>query len=221
MIKFVFRFVLALGLIGLGAACSSQQDLMDYSAYPPPTGMGSDRAADIVRAGDRLEIYVLEDESFNGIYLVRDGGHVIFPRVGRVEMAGKGLSEAEAAIKAAFEGPGQQLKQATVIVERHSAAPTAEGPRGVQVYLNGAVNNRGAVMVPYINDMRPTAYQAIVHAGGFSDWANRKRVHVIRREGGRNTRIELDMRNVGTGAGSDLPLREGDIIVVPEKTFGF
>jgi polysaccharide export outer membrane protein len=176
--------------------------------------------AQVIRAGDLLEVYILEDENFNGIYRVRDGGHVIFPKVGRVQVVGKTLRQAEQAIKASFEGPAQQLKTASVIVERHEQAPTEEGPNGLTVYLSGDVVQTGPVSVPFINNMRPTAYQAIVHSGGFGPWANRKRVSVVRRGASGQDKFELDMRELGV-AGSDMPLREGDMIIVPRKSFGF
>jgi protein involved in polysaccharide export with SLBB domain len=205
------------------AACGPQQELASYpdAGIGVPTGTDSiGMGRQVIRTGDLLEIYVLEDENFNGIYRVRDGGHVIFPKVGRVEVAGKTLAGAEAAIKASFEGPAQQLQTASVIVERHEAPAAPDAPQGITVLLSGDVGQTGAVTVPFINDMRPTAYQAIVHAGGFGPWANRKRVSVVRRGNGGQEKFELDMREVGV-AGSDMPLREGDMIIVPRRGFGF
>src|SRR5688572_6185265 len=39
--------------------------------------------------GEAIEVMVMEDDSFNGIYQVRRGGYIIMPRVGRVSLAGK------------------------------------------------------------------------------------------------------------------------------------
>ncbi len=47
--------------------------------------------------GENLEVFVNEDPSFNGIYQVRRGGYIIMPQVGRIAVAGKSLSAAEAA----------------------------------------------------------------------------------------------------------------------------
>jgi len=50
----------------------------------PPT---ADR--NLILPGDNIEIFVVEDASFNGRYQVRRGGYIILPAVGRIAVAGK------------------------------------------------------------------------------------------------------------------------------------
>lgn len=179
-------------------------------------------ASDIVSVGDKLEIYVLEDETFNGIYTVRDGGHIIFPKVGRVEVAGKSLNMVEATVKAAFEGPAQQLRKATIIVERHGARrEVAQGPQVATIYLSGQVNRPGALAVPYIDGQQPTVYQAIVHGGGTADFAKLSKTYVIRNSPAGRQRIDVNLDKVGSGDAQDISIQNGDIIVVPQKGFLF
>ena len=72
--------------------------------------------ADIILPGEKLKIFVVEDSSFNGVYMVRRGGYIIMPAVGRIPVTGKTVPEAEQAISAALEET--QLARATVMVER-------------------------------------------------------------------------------------------------------
>jgi polysaccharide export outer membrane protein len=198
----------------LAAGCSSSPS----NRARDPRGVFAEPDTDIaiVQPGDILEIYVLEDESFNGRYQVRSGGHVIFPKVGRVRVAGRTLAESEKAIKAAFET--NQLKTATVIVERQSAGP--KGEAGVSVYVHGAVGAPGRRTIPWIAGQPPTVYQAVLEAGGFTRWANRRNV-VVTREIGGSERITVDLEGVIKRGEPDLPLQNRDIIFVPEKTWGF
>ena len=55
------------------------------------------------RAGDTLELYVLEDSSLDGEYPVRQTGDVIIPRLGRVSAVGKTTQSIESEIKRRLE----------------------------------------------------------------------------------------------------------------------
>lgn len=216
-----FSFLPLLALLLALVSCESNLDT-NYPVNTGVSGVGAVRGAnDIVQVGDKLEIYVLEDETFNGIYTVRDGGHIIFPKVGRVQVAGKSLAEAELTIKQAFEGPAQLFKTANIILERHGARAQASGPNVVRVYLNGAVTRPGPLAVPYIDSLRPTAYQAVVHGGGVEDFANLKRAYIVRNTGSGQQRIELNLADIGKGDSIDMPIEDGDIIVIPQKKFLF
>ncbi len=70
----------------------------------------------ILAAGEPIELFVVEDESLNSVYKIQEDGYVTLPKVGRVQVAGKDLPDAEQAIKEALQV--SQLKQATVMVER-------------------------------------------------------------------------------------------------------
>jgi protein involved in polysaccharide export with SLBB domain len=210
--KFAILPLLLLGLVLTGCA-SKEVDLPEYVTVPPT---GPNFGSDIVTVGDKLEIYILEDESFNGIYTVRDGGHVIFPKVGRVLVTGMNLAQAEAAIRKAFEA--NQLRIATVILERHGSK-RQDGPSipNVTVYLSGVVNRPGPLEVPFIAGQPPTAYQALVHGGGPGEWANLSGAYVVRNVGGVRKRINVDLKDVGKGKDQDVPIQSGDIIVVPQR----
>jgi protein involved in polysaccharide export with SLBB domain len=163
-----------------------------------------------------LEVYVVEDESFTGRYTVRPSGHIIFPKIGRVLVAGNTASGAEAAIKRSLEGT--QLTSATVMVER-VLGQGAVAPAGVTVFLSGTVQNPGRRTVPFIAGQRPTLYQAILEGGGFSRFANQKAVTISRQ--GQTGVKTIDVTGVRRGVLADVPLQDGDIIFVPEKTFGW
>jgi polysaccharide export outer membrane protein len=54
-------------------------------------------------------------------------------------------------------------------------------------------------------------------AGGFTDWANQKKILIIRNENGREKRITVNYRKIirGSDTDSNVILKTGDTIIVP------
>jgi len=115
------------------SSSKAQLDLIDKELSESSRGSGQVAVGDeIVVPGENLEVFVNEDPSFNGIYQVRRGGYIIMPQVGRIAVAGKSLSAAEAAVKRALQS--SQLQNASVMIERKQGADIENGPL---VYLAG------------------------------------------------------------------------------------
>jgi polysaccharide export outer membrane protein len=53
--------------------------------------------------------------------------------------------------------------------------------------------------------------------GGFTDWANQKKILVIRREGGKEKRLTVNYKKIVSGKDPDsnIILKAGDTIIVP------
>lgn len=185
-----------------------------------------------IQVGDSLELFVSEDSGFDGIYKVREGGDIIIPRVGRIPVAGSTLPAAKVSIKEALEEG--QLTTATVIVDRvgrakepaesGSSGPSAQAPTSNQilVYITGKVTRPGQHVLT-LPDGRPLGvYEAILIAGGMTRFGDEQKVHVLRAgDDGRKYRIPVDIRKIEAGEAEDPAIGQGDIVVVPEKVFGF
>ena len=175
------------------------------------------------RQGDTLELYVLEDPTMDGKYAVRQTGDVIISRLGRVAAVGKTTREIESDIKGRLEK--NQLKDATVIVDTPMVFGDGldeSGRQKVAVYIHGQVAKQGLMEIPSMRGRSVTCLDAIVHAGGFSSFANKKKVTIVRKtidQG--NYTLKLDLNAVEEGRVRDEELQTGDIIKVPTKTFGF
>jgi protein involved in polysaccharide export with SLBB domain len=144
---------------------------------------------------------------------------VIFPGIGRVSVAGLTPSAAEAAIRRGLEA--NQLKSATVMLERSSPARETS-TQTITAFFSGSVSSPGKKVLSYIGGRRPTVYQGILEAGGFSRFADQRRVTVTRNTGqGRSTPIEVNIEQVRQGKVADLSLGDGDIVTVKEKIFGW
>jgi polysaccharide export outer membrane protein len=80
------------------------------------------------------------------------------------------------------------------------------------VYAVGEVNHPGPM--PMLPNM--TVLQVISSAGGLSQWANQKRIYVLRIENGQSKQYPYNYKQALRGvAGKDINLRPGDTVVVP------
>jgi protein involved in polysaccharide export with SLBB domain len=165
---------------------------------------------EVVVPGENLEVFVNEDPSFNGIYQVRRGGYIIMPQVGRIAVAGKTVSAAEAAVKRALQS--SQLKNASVMIERKQGADVENGPL---IYLSGEFRDPRPWHIP--QGVTPTLVNVILSAGGVTDKADMTRVRVMRIAANKSVVEEVNVEKILQGGGltSDLTLGEGDVIMVP------
>jgi protein involved in polysaccharide export with SLBB domain len=93
-----------------------------------------------------------------------------------------------------------------------------------RVYLVGPVHVPGPQEIP--SDEVLTLSKAILRAGGFTDFADKKNVKVTRQaknSGGKDQTFTINVGQVleKGSTESDLPLEPGDLIFVPEKLVRF
>jgi len=161
--------------------------------------------------GDPVQVFVVEDESFNGVYQIREGGYIVMPRIGRVQIAGKDLPDSEKAIKEALEA--SQLRQATVMVER-TVETYSTGSANV-VYLAGEFKQTGPLLLP--SGYAPTITTIFIRSGGTKDSGDLTRVKLLRLTEGKSLVEEVNVQAILDGAGltPDVSVQPGDIVVVP------
>src|SRR5687767_2661819 len=161
---------------------------------------------DVVLPGENLEVFVNEDPSFNGKYQVRRGGYIILPQVGRVQVAGKSIDQAEASVRKALQS--SQLQRATVMIERLAGSDIESGPL---IYLSGEFKSPRPYRIPL--GTAPTLVNVMLSSGGVTDKADLTRIRVMRMAGGKSVVEEVNVQKIldGTGLASDVTLTEGDV----------
>lgn len=88
----------------------------------------------------------------------------------------------------------------------------------VLIFVGGAVGSPGALEVPKSN--MPTLYRAIIQAGGFTARASKGNVKIKRMdENGEERIIQVNAKDIERGDKPDIPLQEGDVVIVGEKVF--
>ena len=82
-----------------------------------------------------------------------------------------------------------------------------------KVYVSGQVRTPGV----YRLRSETSVAQIIPMAGGFTEWANQKKILIIRKENGKEKRITVNYKKImeGDDSGSNITLKSGDTIIVP------
>ena len=173
----------------------------------------SELETDLLVAGDTLELVVMEDSSFNGIYPIRRGGYILIPRVGRVFVVGKDLEGAEAAIQETLQ-KNQILTSAKVVVDR--ALGNAAVANNV-IFLAGEFEKPGPWPIP--PGSVPTLLTTILQSGGVTENGDLSQVRLLRLVAGRQMVENFDVKGMlnGTNFSADIPIKPNDIVVVPGR----
>lgn len=187
----MFR-ILAIMFVGLWAGWAAAQDYL-------------------VRPGDTLDISVLEDPGLNRAVLVRPDGRISLPLAGSFEAAGRTPEALQADIRRALARDFVSPPTVTVSVTGLSAEPLDE-QAVFSIYVIGAVNSQGRLDLSGEVDV----LQALAQANGLTPFAATRRIQV--RRGGDHLML-FNYDNVTRGAvpREQILLREGDVIVVPER----
>lgn len=172
------------------------------------------------RVGDTLRIEVLEDAGLNRSVVILPDGRFSFPFAGALSGAGKTVSQIQQSIAAAIASNFATPPTIFVSVLPSAAAVvTSSGPAvatGIDVYFLGEVNSPGLVSVKH----GTTLLQAVAISGGVSRFAATKRIQLRRtdsRTGVQRVTI-LNYKALADGAvTNDIELKDGDVILVPER----
>jgi len=164
----------------------------------------------LILPGDTVEVFVVEDASFNGRYQVRRGGYIIFPSVGRIPIAGKTTQEAEIEVRKALEN--SQLQHATVMVEPVEGSDIESGH---VIFLAGEFRSPRPFPIP--PGTKATVVSVILSCGGVTDKADLTNVKVMRVVANKSVVETENVQRIleGNGLTSDLTLNDGDVLMVP------
>ena len=168
-----------------------------------------------LQIGDRLSMRVVEDRKPPVSLIVTDSGEVEVPLIGRVQAKGKTCKQLAYAIKEPLQR--EYYYKATVIIGLDLVTLKSPG----RVYVTGQVRNQGPLDIP--PDETFTVSRAIIRAGGFADFANKRRVRLVRKDGDKPKTIIVDLELVIKKGQTDKdPVVEpDDTIIVPERLINF
>ncbi len=171
----------------------------------------------ILAIGDRLSFRIEEDQEGPKPLVVADSGELEVPYLGRFPAENKTCKQLARELKTALEK--EYYYQATVII----AVDLMAKSRG-KVYLVGPVRIPGPQEIP--SDEVLTLSKAILRAGGFTDFADKKNVKITRRGALGGSEKQTLLVNVAQilekgKTEQDVPLQPGDLIYIPERTIRF
>jgi protein involved in polysaccharide export with SLBB domain len=185
----------------------------------PPVSLGGYVPDDKykLRVGDRISLQILEDRDAPKSLVVADSGELDVPYVGRVAASDKTCKQLADDLKTRLEK--EYYHRATVVI----ALDQANKLLG-RVYVWGQVRQQGGIDLTVNENL--TAGKAILRAGGFGDFANKKRVKLVRSGGtdgaGKQT-FELNMVEILEKGNTerDVVLQPDDFIIVPSRLINF
>jgi len=175
-------------------------------AAPAPAGLASaaGTASDsyVIGASDVLTITVWKEPTLSGSLLVRPDGMVSVPLLGDVQASGMTPLQLADQISTKLKKYIQDPNVSVVLTQINSK----------KVYLLGEVAKKGPM------EMTPgmTLLEAISSAGGLTDYANTKKMYILRDDAGKHEKIPVHYKEALKGNSElNLVLKSGDTIVVP------
>lgn len=168
--------------------------------------------------GDRITFRVIEDQEDPKALTVTDSGELDVPELGLVPAAGKTCKEL------AFQIKSNLLQttyyRARVIIGIDLLNKTVSGRR---VYLAGEVRRPGPQEIPAGQTW--TVSKAILSAGGFTEYANKEKVRLVRSASGSSPgkTIILNIADIWEKGHTELdtPVEAEDLIFVPGRAVNF
>jgi polysaccharide export outer membrane protein len=171
---------------------------------PTPEQMVPPASVSLV-SGDVIRLVFPGAPELNQSQKIRADGKINLPLVGEVDAAGMTIGSLQSELALRYK---PQLQSTTVVVTLESSV--------TQVVVSGAVSHPAKLSFE-----RPTTvFQAIMEAGGVSEYGSLKRVHLIRIANGEQRTQILDLRPTVSGLTTrPFYVRDGDVIYIPSSPF--
>lgn len=165
-----------------------------------------------IQPGDQLAITVLEDDTLNRQTLVLPDGRISVPLAGSIQAAGRSVESVEATI--ADRLASNFAVRPSVFV---SVVSVTDELDTFPIYVVGQVGEPGVREV----EAGTTLLQAVALAGGLDRFAATRRIQLRRADPatGQERLYIFNFKAVERGGAiqSMITMREGDVIVVPER----
>ena len=158
----------------------------------------------VIGPEDVLYIHVWREDALSRTVPVRVDGNISLPIIHDIKAAGLTPLQLKEALTKKFKE----------FIESPNVSVTVMEANSFKVFVTGQVRTPGV----YRLRSETTVLQIIPMAGGFTDWANQKKILIIRKENGKEKRIIVNYKKImkGDDPGSNIILKAGDTIIVPE-----
>ena len=155
--------------------------------------------------GDVIKLVFPGTTELNQSQKIRADGKVSLPLVGEVAASGKTVSEFQSELVGLYKG---QLRNNEVLVTLESGTAT--------VIVSGFVSKPGKLSF----DRPTTVFQAIMEAGGVTEYGNLANVRLIRTLSGKQHTQVLNLKSAMSAQTVNVSyVKDGDVIYVAQRFF--
>jgi polysaccharide export outer membrane protein len=154
----------------------------------------------IIGPEDVLHIYVWREESLTKTVPVRVDGKISLPLVDDIQAAGLTPLQLKDALTKKLQG----------FVDNPTLSVTVMEANSFKVYVSGEVKT------PSVQRIRSevTVVKLMTMVGGFTEWANKKKILIIRKEKDGDKRIIVNYNKIIDGEAPDIVIHRGDTVIV-------
>jgi polysaccharide export outer membrane protein len=186
-------------------ADSTQAGRETKPAAPSPTpginspGAPVDTKTFKVGPEDVLKIIVWREQDFTGLYTVHSDGKITLPLAGDIQAGGLTADEIQKNVVAAL----------SKLIQKPNVTVTVQQVLSQKYFMDGEVGRPGE----YHLTAPTTVLEAISVAGGLREFANEKKIYVLRGD----QRLRFNYKDVIKGKNLDqnVYLQSGDHVIVP------
>jgi len=186
--------------------------ILPSSAYPqqnknaaPLQKTQGEVAADsdqyIIGPEDVLYIHIWKEESMSKTVPVRMDGKISLPLIDDVQAADLTPLQLKEVLTKKLKDVIDNPTVSVIVMEANS----------FKVYVAGEVKTPG----PFRLRSETSFVQLMTMVGGFTDWADQKKIVIIRKEAGKEKRIKVNYKKIIAGEEPDVTIKRGDVVIVP------
>jgi protein involved in polysaccharide export with SLBB domain len=185
---------------GRGRFCGTLAILMVFSIV----AFGGEA---LLRPGDTIELKIggvpaNDTTSVTGAYMIDGQGYVNMPNLGKIRIGGLTSGAAQTAIEGGYRAHDVYTNPTIIITMQAQSR-----------WVNVGGEVKAPQRVPYTPDL--TILSTITAAGGFSPFAEQRKVRLLRG----NEVMVIDIKKIRSNPSLDIPVEPGDRIEVPQTIF--
>jgi polysaccharide biosynthesis/export protein len=186
------------GVPTISAPTTSAPTSAPTSAVPP------DSDEYVIGPEDTLVIQVWKEPQLSETVMVRKDGKISLPLIDEIQASGLTPLQLKDLLT-------REYKQ---FVETPIVTVIVRDAKSFKVYIGGQVAKPGV----YTLVKEITILQLIPLAGGFTQWANQRKILLIRNEGGKETRFIINYKKIVSGEelSNNIVIKSGDTVIVPD-----
>ena len=197
--KFWWAGMALLLLVPLAAHAQAEKDAL--SQKQAQGEVIADSSQYVIGSEDTLYVHVWKEETLSRTVPVRIDGKISLPLIDEIQAAGLTPLQLKENLIKRFRDFVDIPNVSVIVMEANS----------FKVFVSGQVKTPGVVRLR----SETSILQLVPMVGGFTDWANEKKVLVIRKEGGQEKRITINYKRIVSGKDPNFVLKSGDTIIVP------